>query len=225
MHCSSTKLYAHIRCSLYEQIAIDMPRKITFSINKKEFKSIPVKVDRRKLYGWTELKGTDDKGNACKLLTADESGKYILPIGGTGIGLLSQEGRWVERSELNTIDAKGEALPWFESSFDTVTTLSEQVTPEEFLDYSITHFYQLPDVPADILDTIGTAIYTFNYSYKAGYDPSPAFLMKTGETLFLLIGVKNKFDFLCVGNCESIHEDAEDLLIEDGEETIDFSMF
>ena len=63
------------------------------------------------------------------------------------------------------------------------------------------------------------------YSYNDSYDPSPAFIMAADGTLFLLIGVKNAFEWLCFGDCETIDEEHDDRLIEEGDADLDFSMF
>jgi len=201
-----------------------MPREITFKIGKKEFKASPSKIDRKKLYGWTELMAVDDNGDPCELLTVDESGKYIIPLGGTGIGILSASGKWVERSELKTVDADDKPAKLFESSFDIINELKETVKPTEFLDYSITDFYQLTDASADMIKAVGDKIFIFEYTYNASYDPSPAFVMVSDNTLFLLIAVKNIFEYLCFGDCETISDDHDDQLIDDSDD-IDFSMF
>lgn len=202
-----------------------MPREIRFKIKNKEFTAAIEKVDRRKLYGWTELRAVDDNGNPCSLLSADESGKFIIPLGGTGIGILSESGKWVERSELKTVDEKGKPVGLFESSFNKVNVLQRKISPAEFLDYDITDFYELTDSSADIMEAVGNDIYMFEYSYNDSYDPSPAFVMAAGNALFLLAGVQNAFEFLCFGNCETIDDDDDDRLIEEGDEDIDFSMF
>ncbi|MCD8186701.1 MAG: hypothetical protein LUD68_09780 [Rikenellaceae bacterium] len=198
---------------------------MTFIIGKIEYTASPVKVDRRKLYGWTKLMAVDDNGNPCELLTADESGKYLIPLGGTGIGILSPQGQWVERSELKTVDADGEPAPIFPSSYKTVNTLKTKITPQEFLDYSISDFYQLEDIPQEMLRAVGETIYSFECTYNDSYDPSPAFIMAAQGALFLLIGVKNFYESLCFGDCETIDEDHDDRLVEDGGDFLDFNIF
>lgn len=202
-----------------------MPREIRFKIKRKEFAAVVLKVDRHKLYGWTELMAVDDNGKPCSLLSADESGKFIIPLGGTGIGILSDSGKWVERSELKTVNDKGKQVPLFESSFDQVNILKKKVTPEEFLEYDITDFYELADTASEMIKAVGDDIYTFLYSYNDSYSPSPAFVMTANNTLFLLVAVRNDFDFLCFGNCETIDDDEDDRLIEEGDDDIDFTMF
>jgi len=202
-----------------------MAREITFKIGQKEYKASPVKVNRKKLYGWAELTAVGDDGQPCELMTADESGKYIIPLGGTGIGILTENGKWVERSELQTVDENGKKAKLYESSFNTVNLLKGKVTPEEYLDYSITDFYELSEVSGDFIKTVGTNIYMFEYTYNDSYDPSPAFIMVANNTLFLLIGVKNIYEMLCFGDCETIDENHDDNLLDEGDEDIDFSMF
>lgn len=202
-----------------------MPRQLKFKIGKDEYTITPVKIDRRKLYGWTELMAVDDDGRLCDLLTADESGKYIIPLGGTGNGILSPDGRWVERSELKAIDADGKPAQLFRSSFDTVNELSGKVSAQEFLDYDITDFYELTDAHEELVKVVGDNIYLFEYTYNDSYEPSPAFVMAAGGTLFMLIAQKNRFEWLCFGDCGSINDDFDEDTLDSGDKDIDFSMF
>lgn len=202
-----------------------MPRQLCFKIGTRQFEAEPVKIDRRKLYGWSELSALDDNGKPCRLLTADDSGKYIIPLGGTGNGILSGDGRWVERSELKTVDADGKPAKLFKSSFDTVNALSEKITPQELLDYSITDFYELAQADTEMAESVGGDIYRFDYTYNDSYDPSPAFVMSADGTLFLLIAERNAFEWLCFGDCETIDDDIDEDALENSGKDIDFSMF
>ena len=201
-----------------------MPRELTFKIGNTDYSATPLKVDRRKLYGWTELNATDDNGQPCDLLTVDESGKFIIPLGGTASGIVSPSGKWVERSELVAVDGNGKPVKLFESSFNTVNVLKNKITPQEYLDYSITDFYELIDA-GELAKTVGDDIFLFDYTYNASYETSPALVMVSGYTLFLLIGVRNFYEPLCFGDCETINDDYADELIEQGDADIDFSMF
>lgn len=202
-----------------------MPRQIVFKLDKKNFTSSPVKIDRRKLYGWSELTAADDDGNPCELLTSDESGRYIIPLGGTANGILSGDGRWVERSELKTVGADGKPAKLFTSSFDTENLLSDKIPPQELLDYSITDFYLLDGADEGLAEAVGDNIYRFEYSYNDSYDPSPAFVMSAAGRLFLLIAERNDFEWLCFGDCETIDDDIDEDALENSGNDIDFSMF
>lgn len=200
-----------------------MARQLTFRIKRKEYTVIPVKIDRKKLYGWTEIIALDEQGRTCNLVSTDDTGTLIIPKGGTALGMLSSDGKWVERTQLKTVRQDGSEAEIIPSSFSVVISLKQKVTDEEFLDYSITDFYQLDNVPDDLLKAIGDDIYTFDYTYLDSYETTPAFLMVSDTTLFMLLGYKNRFDMLCLGECSVVDDD--DDYIEVTDDDIDFSMF
>lgn len=200
-----------------------MARQLTFRIKRKEYTVIPVKIDRKKLYGWTEIIALDEQGRTCNLVSTDDTGTLIIPKGGTALGMLSSDGKWVERTQLKTVRQDGSEAEIIPSSFSVVIPLKQKVTDEEFLDYSITDFYQLDNVPDDLLKAIADDIYTFDYTYLDSYETTPAFLMVSDTTLFMLLGYKNRFDMLCLGECSVVDDD--DDYIEVTDDDIDFSMF
>lgn len=200
-----------------------MARQLTFRIKRKEYTVIPVKIDRKKLYGWTEIIALDEQGRTCNLVSTDDTGTLIIPKGGTALGMLSSDGKWVERTQLQTVRQDGSEAEIIPSSFSVVISLKQKVTDEEFLDYSITDFYQLDNVPDNLLKAIGDDIYTFDYTYLDSYETTPAFLMVADATLFMLLGYKNRFDMLCLGECSVVDDD--DDYIEVTDDDIDFSMF
>lgn len=200
-----------------------MARKLNFRIKKKEYSAVPYKIDRKKLYGWTEIIAEDEQGRPCRLMSTDDTGTLIIPRGGTAVGILSPQGRWVDRSLLRTVQWDGSPAQVIPSSFSVVISLRETVTNEEFLDHSITNFYQLKEVDADLLETIGDKIYTFEYTYLDSYETTPAFLLLSDGILYMLLGYKNKFDMLCLGECGIVNE--EDDSIEITDDDLDFSMF
>lgn len=200
-----------------------MARQLTFRIKRKEYTVIPVKIDRKKLYGWTEIIALDEQGRTCNLVSTDDTGTLIIPKGGTALGMLSSDGKWVERTQLKTVRQDGSEAEIIPSSFSVVISLKQKVTDEEFLDYSITDFYQLDNVPDDLLKAIADDIYTFDYTYLDSYETTPAFLMVADATLFMLLGYKNRFNMLCLGECSVVDDD--DDYIEVTDDDIDFSMF
>jgi len=208
-----------------------MARQLTFKIKRKEYSVVPVKVDRKKLYGWTEVIALDDNGNPCQLLSTDDTGAFVIPKGGTGLGIMSQDGKWIDRSLLKTVKSDGSPVELITSSYSTLIKLTEKISPEELLDYNITDFYQLNDVPDEILNIIGEDIYTFPYNYLDSYETSPAFLLTAevfgqGKILFMMIGVRNVFEMLCFGDCGDIDADEEDLIeLTEDDDNLDFSMF
>lgn len=196
-----------------------MPRQLTFKIRRKEYPATPVKIDRCKLYGWTEIEATDDAGSPCEIVSADETGRLILPRGGTAVGLLSPQGEWVERSELKTVDKDGKPAEVLSSSFNTGIPLRQKAAPEEYLNHNITDFYALEDAPEELVRLVGEDIYTFSYCYTEGCEGFPAFVLASGGKLFLLIGERLGFGMVGYDEPGFIDEDPD----EDAE--VDFAMF
>ena len=204
-----------------------MARTLKFSLKDREYAASPTKIDRKKLYGWTETLALDDDGNECKLVNADETGTFIIPKGGTGLGILSESGKWVNRAQLQAVNQNDEPADLISSSFNVTINLEQKVTQETYLDHNITAVYQMDDTDEALIEAIGDDIYTFSYSYRDSYDGSPAFLLtadvpEMGKKLFLMIGIENNFEMLALEEMGIIEETEEET---DTEEELDFSMF
>lgn len=184
----------------------------------------PQKTDRKKLYGWVDIIALDDKGEPCNLISTDEAGSVLIPKEGTGLGILSPKIEWIERSELVAVREDGSPAKLITSSYKAPIELKEKVTIEQFLDYSITDFYQLEQAEEHFLTEIGNDIYTFTYSYLDNYEGSPAFLMVSDNKLYMLIGVANNFEMLCFGDCGNIDDTEDDTLQIEDNDDLDFSM-
>lgn len=200
-----------------------MPRQLTFRLKKKEYTASPLKVDRKKLYGWTETLALDEQGRPCDLVTTDQTGTLIIPRGGTAMAILSPGGKWIDRSTLKTVREDGTDAVLVPSSYTVIIDLKEKVSEQEFLDHSITDFYQLGDAPAALLKAVGKDIYTFDYTYLDSYETSPAFVMIAGGVLYMLVGYRNKFEMICLGDCEDADQENDDYILVNDDD-IDFSM-
>ena len=205
-----------------------MAKAMTFSINDKEFAVEPVKVDRKKLYGWSEIHAFDDDGNECVLVSTDASGTIIIPKGGIGLGIESGDRKWVERSRLKAINADGSDAELVPSSYSGVNELAEKATDEELLDCSITAFYHLADADADLIAAIGDDIYKFEYCYRDSYETAPAFLLASEadgkKELFMFTGTRNVFEFIGLNEI-AVADETEPEDDEEESDDIDFSMF
>jgi len=202
-----------------------MAKLLSFKIGNEEFTAEPVKIDRKKLYGWSEIHAFDDNENECMLVSTDASGTIIIPKGGISLGIESHDGKWVERSRIKTVNADGSDRAMTSSSYSQVNTLAEKVTDEEFLDCSITSFYYLANSKPELLDAIGDDIYKLDYCYRDSYETDPAFLLvsevKGMKELFMFVGAPNDFEF--IGLNEIIAEELDD--DEEESDEIDFGMF
>ena len=204
-----------------------MPKEMTFTIGGKEFAAEPLKIDRQKLYGWSEIHAFDDDGNECVLVSIDSSGTVIIPKGGIALGVVSPEGQWVERSTLKTVNSDGSDAVLSASSYNVVNMLDRKATEEELLDCSITTLYHLREAGDEFVSAIGSDIYRFDYCYRDSYETFPAFLLVSEiegkKELFLMVGTQNAFDF--IGLNELAVADDEEPKDEDAGDDIDFGMF
>lgn len=198
-----------------------MPRTLTFQIGKHAFSAAPRKVDRRKLYGWTEILALDDDGNPCTVVAADPTGQLLIPRGGTAVGLLDPSGEWVERSELVAVDAEGRPAQLLPSSYDAPVALKRKVSAEKFLEHDITDFYQLDGAPDGLLRSVGDAIFTFDYCYTSGCEGVPAFVLAAEGALFLLIGRRLRFEMIGYDQPGFIDDFDDD----EADDAVDFAMF
>ncbi|MDR2661982.1 MAG: hypothetical protein LBC31_03185 [Treponema sp.] len=200
-----------------------MARTISFAVGGAEYAASPVKVDRTKLYGWTELKALDDDGRECRIVSMDETGTVIIPKGGLGLGILSPEMDWVDRSGLKAVRIDGGEAELVKSSYGAPVELKDTVDDETFLDHSITSVYQLDGAPRELAAAVGDKIYAFTYSYRDSYKGDTAFVLAAEGTLFMLVGYRTEYEMLTLDQAGAIDETNGE---EDEEEPdeLDFSM-
>jgi hypothetical protein len=198
-----------------------MARILSLTLGGHEFGVNPVKVDRTKLYGRTETVALDDSDNPCELVAMDRSGTLIIPRGGLGMGALADDGTWADRSELIAVGADGSPVPVHPSSYDTPVGLDRKVSADELLECNITAVYQLDDASAELTAAVGSDIYTFDYFYRAGHTGSQAFLLASGDAVFMLLGQASPFELLGLDAAAEVLELADD----DADiDDLDFSM-
>jgi len=200
-----------------------MARSLIFSINGSEYAGAPSRLDRKKLYGWSETLALDDNGNECKLVSMDETGTLIIPKGGLGLGILTPDKQWVDRSHLKAVTLDGDDAVRAPSTYDAPVALAETATAEKLLDHSITGIYQILDADPTLLGAVGEQIFTFEYHYQSGYAGYQAFLLASEGILFMLLGYSSNFEMLGLDEIGSIEEDLDEEEDEDSDE-IDFSM-
>ena len=114
-----------------------MARELIFQLNASQFPFSPTKIDRSKLYGWTEIKAMDAKNVECKTFYMDSSGSIMIPKGGVSYGVIDNDGKWVNKSELMAVHLDGSPAELIPSSFSAPIVLDQIVldqiaSPEEF---------------------------------------------------------------------------------------------
>ena len=152
------------------------------------------KVDRGRLYGSRSLETLDNQGRPCTLATLAADGHTLIPMGGTAIGHIGPDGRWIESEALTAVDGEGAPLPRIASSFEAPIPLEHMVSVDVLLEHSIRLTYALMPLegPLDAgLDSAlaAGAIFSFPFSWRGGVASDPAFLVRGEDgTVWLLIG-------------------------------------
>ena len=199
-----------------------MARELTFKLAGSDYSAAPVKLERKKIYGWTSIVATDRAGDVCNSVYLSPDDSLIIPSGGLKQATVDSNGRWVEKNELTAYSADGtEALPVVPSSFDAPIELSAKATPEEFLDNDWESVYQLTN--PDLAAAVGNDIYKFEFSYRGGNNLNDAYLMNTPGGLFLFAGDKQEFPLVSLAE-ETTIDDTEEP-VEEEIDDLDFSMF
>lgn len=203
-----------------------MAKPLTFRIGSSDYPLEPLKLDRNKLYGWSEKLALDVNGEECSTVSLYSDEAMIIPKGGLGLGSLREDGRWVEKSDMHYVDADGNEAPLVPSSFDAPIALSDKVSVETFLEHNITAVYSLqgeencPDFVKAIQDE--DQVFTFEFNYRADYEGDPAFVVENGGELFVLVGKKIEFEMVGIAD-EGLLDEETDEASED-EDEFDFSM-
>ena len=198
-----------------------MAKELTFSLAGAEYAAAPVKLERKKIYGWSNLVATDKAGEVCGTAYLSPDDALLIPSGGYKQGIVDDAGHWVEKGELTACDSDGKELKQYSSSFDAVISLDKTVTEEEFLDNDWEAVYQL--VNADLATAVGDNIYKFEFSYRGGTNHTDGYLINTPGGLFLFAGDEQEFPFLSLADQTVIDEVEEE--VEEEIDDLDFSMF
>lgn len=154
------------------------------------------KVDRRKLYGYTETEVVDSETEqVCSLATLASDGRTLIPSGGVALAYVSPKGIWKTKEELRPVDLEGEELTPVTSTFKEVVELKETASAEEYLDHNIRMVYQLETeggFPKALLGELAEGtIYHFPFSYRGGLVPDEAFILQGNEeTIWMAVGKK-----------------------------------
>ena len=198
-----------------------MAKELQFTMGGSTFGAAPVKLERKKLYGWVDVVATDENGGVCLSAQLAPGGTLIVPPNGVKPASLDSSGRWLEKSELTPVDAEGNPVTPVPSSFDAPIALDTKATEEAFLDHTWKAVYQLDC--AELAAAVGNDIYTFPFSYRGGLSQDEAFLLTSGPMLFLFTGEHTEFEMIGVAE-EGILDDNEEETASEEEDELDFSM-
>ena len=198
-----------------------MARKAEFTLNGKSVSAELKKVERKKIYGWSNIEVYDDNGSTCKLAGLAE-GIHVMPSGSTSLVTLDSNGKSVSRSSLVGVDKDGKKVPIVPSIYDEKVVLNE-ASIDDYLTLAVKSVYQLNLENDDfLLDELNSGkIYHFIFNYRADYEGDDAFLISNENEVFAITGMCAELDFVGLENNE------QELYQEDQEEDddLDFAMF
>lgn len=198
-----------------------MAKELQFTLNDKLFSLEVLKLERKKLYGWTDKVAVNAKDEPCKTVSFMEDEGVLLPKSSSGLGSVNEKGNWVDKSELIAYDESGEEAPLVPSSFDAPILLDTKITEEELLEHNITSVYSLQgeELYPDFIEYTKNidGIYTFEFNYRADYEGDPAFLVENEGELFVMVGKKTTYGFVGLEETAVLDEDEEN-----GEELDEF---
>lgn len=200
-----------------------MARKAEFSINGQSFLAEFLKVDRKKIYGWSTVEVFDEKGSECRMANLAE-GRYVLPSGCSALVTLNAKGETVSKSSLIGVDAQGNKVELVPSIYDQTVVLRE-ANMDEYFSLAVKSVYQLniEEIPDRIMaDLKSGKIYYFVFNYRADYEGDDAYLLSNGMNVFAITGKCSDFEFIGLNdNEQNLVLDEEPIV----EEEMDFAMF
>ena len=197
-----------------------MAKEFTFTLRGNAYAAAPVKLERKKIYGWSSLVATDRDGHVCTAAYISPEDSLMIPSGAAKMATVDENGLIVKKSDLIAFDAEGKALETVPSSFDSPIDLKRTVTEEEFLDHEWASVYQIQN--QELAAAVGKKIFAFPFSYNGGTTLLDGFLMNCPAGLFLFAGVPVDFTPVSLGE-EAVIDDAEEEVVDDIDE-LDFSM-
>jgi hypothetical protein len=173
-----------------------MAKPLVFQLGDKDLSFTLNKVDRSKLYGYKEVEVLDDHGRRCELATIANDGRTVVGVGGTGLGQVSADGLWSEKSQLKPIDLDGQEIKPVASSFSAPVKLFDTASIEQYLNHNIRSVYQLEsadDTSELLLELKRGTIFSFPYSYRGGLEADAGFLLLSDDNhIFLAVGNPTK---------------------------------
>ena len=197
-----------------------MAKEFTFILGGVPFSAAPVKLERKKLYGWSDLVATDRDGHICTAAYISPEDSLMIPSGAAKLATVDENGLIVKKGDLVAFDADGKALESYPSSFEAPIELMQTATEEQFLDHEWASVYQIQN--AELASAVGTKIFTFPFSYSGGTTLQEGFLMNCPAGLFLFAGTPVDFAPVSLAE-EAVIDESEEEEMDDIDE-LDFSM-
>ncbi len=199
-----------------------MAKEPKFIFKDKSFNAALVKVDRDKVYGWTEMKYTDSNNKQCSFVNILDDGRTMIGSGGLAYRTIDSTGLEIDKSTLLALNADGSVAEKKPSVFDIDNILSTDKTLQDYMSMDVKSVYQLSMAEGmqDLLTLLAEhKVLYFTFNYRAGYELDDAFLIHQGEVVFAVIGKISDYVYATLDVPVVLEEESEDT----GED-VDFGM-
>ena len=180
-----------------------MARMASLKLNDKIFSAGLIKLDRKKIYGWSKIDIFDDSDQGCTLASIAD-GQYVLPSGSITLAGFNPKGEYIAKSSLIGVDEKGKKVEKVPSIFDEPATLTK-ADLDEYLSLNVKSVYQLAieEGKEELLGLLeGGDIYHFPFNYRADYEADDAFLLTSAGEVFAVVGKKAELEYIGLENKE-----------------------
>ena len=136
-----------------------MASALKFRLNGAEYEAVPVKLERKKLYGWTDLVATDASGEVCRKAQLDPDGELLIPPGAVKIGILDEDGYTGDCALLISSKATPEEVAVFQAdsvfSTEDLTEFAAQRLDRQKESYADYAPAEMPKLESAVVRTIG----------------------------------------------------------------------
>ena len=199
-----------------------MARKVKFSLSDITLSGEIIKVNREKIYGWSEVEVYDKHSSKCELAGLVD-GQYIIPSGYSSLVTLNEKGDTISKNELIGFDNSGNKVDLVPSIYDQEILLKES-SIDEYLSLSVKSVYQLKieEDKSNVIKKLNGKVVYFVFNYRADFVGDDAFLITNENEIFIVTGKLTKFEFIGL-------EEGDKLLSYDSsadeDDEINFAMF
>ena len=180
-----------------------MARMANLILDEVSFSTAFIKLDRKKIYGWSKIDIYDENDSICSLASIAD-GEHILPSGSVTLASFNSKGEYVEKNTLVGIDNNGDKVEKKPSIYDEGAKMTK-TTLNEFLSMNVKSVYQLSvnEGKAELLKLLENGdIYHFPFNYRTDYNADDGYLVTNGGEIFAVIGEKVNLDFIGLENNE-----------------------
>ena len=202
-----------------------MAKAIQFKAGESKFAATLTKIDRDKVYGFIELKVSDDKGNLCSLGNLLDDGSTIVLNGATAMKTVDESNKELDKKTLKVVYQDGKDAVLVPSSYDQEVVLQE-ASLDDLFNLEITAVYQLGFEDENQKNTTlayfsDGKVARFQFNYRPDYEGADAILLANPAGLFALTGSLIDFPYLENAQVVQVAEIEEEPAVE---EEMDFGM-